>query len=320
MKLRRIQLFIELTLKSLKNSYFRTFFQRAASGPRALVCPRLISRQRLFKLGPVLRSRAGFSGLPLVSPRSHQASVEGKGPGDTQGAECAMGRVVSEGVARRCRVPVCSSCHAVRLQMMSHLQKPPASPFVLLPLAHFLSPSLSGHLSLRPPARLSATPPKKNVSHIKGAILSALEQKVSAHRPAARLNHRGRVEELDGATSPLPHFPPVSTLFHLLYLSGFLRLSLPSPLFLKNITEHLSGPAHPPRTLLAFSCLRRPPTACSHSHGEYVSRKYYHTKLKRRGPPRPPPTHTHTHTIPTSSISFLFIQHCITFPPSQPAN
>lgn len=63
---------------------------------------------------------------------------------------------------------------------------------------------------------------------------------------------------------------------------------------LTSLFNPLSSPL-PPSSHLSFFCphffwsppflaasprLCRPPTACSHSHGEYVSRKYYHTKWK----------------------------------------
>lgn len=83
-------------------------------------------------------------------------------------------------------------------------------------------------------------------------------------------------------------FSTLLSLFHssfcLLYLcvSSIFPHFLPSfPLYLKNKSLCTSLPAsHLSHSSLPSPCLYCPPTACSHSHSEYVSRKYYHTKWK----------------------------------------
>lgn len=143
-----------------------------------------------------------------------------------------------------------------------------------------------GHLSLCLPARRSAARSPKTSRISKVLFFLHSEQEVSP-QPTPRLNRWGSVEALDVASSPLPHFPSFSWPFHLLYLSGFLHLSTLFYLlsFWKTSlwTSLWTSPPLPQPPPSAFSCLCRPPTACSHSHGEYVSRKYYHTKLKWKG-------------------------------------
>lgn len=59
------------------------------------------------------------------------------------------------------------------------------------------------------------------------------------------------------------------------FLFRFLCFRLPN---FASSSFPLSQLPHLSPSSLAYPCLYRPSTACSHSYGEYVSRKYYHTK------------------------------------------
>lgn len=143
---------------------------------------------------------------------------------------------------------------------------------------------ISAHLSFWLPACLSAARSPQNVSHIKGTFLSALgtESLTTSHSSSQPLGKSWRAgcrkfsspispsffhsSFISSASVPFPSFHPSSL--------------LPSPFFLKNITLNIS-PGFPPLPFLPTP-LYRPPTARSHSHSWYVSRKYYHTKLKEK--------------------------------------
>lgn len=169
----------------------------------------------------------------------------------------------------------------------------------MLPFPFCPSSSLFAFLSI-----CSSEP--QNVSLIKGSFLSATES--SRYISPSVSSAGGWVEERDVVSSPLPYlslFIPLQSPLPLCLLH--LPTLFPSPLFLKNKSLRTSIPvSHLSPSSLGSPCLCCPPTACSHSHDEYVSRKYYHTKWKRGNF--------------FSFFSFLFIQHCVTFPLSQPAN
>lgn len=86
-------------------------------------------------------------------------------------------------------------------------------------------------------------------------------------------------DELKRGISPLPCLSLFTRLLYLCASSILPPFLLLSPLFLKNTSLCTSlQVSHLFPSSLAYPCLYRPPTACSHSYGEYVSRKYYHTK------------------------------------------
>lgn len=115
----------------------------------------------------VMRSQTGFrdSYTEYTLTPGHMRT---KGPADTRGAECAMGRVVFRRSAKTLPRSCLFVCHDVSLQMMSHLQKPPASLFVppaVFPLL-FSAICLCARQPVSPrPACPPLTSPKKRLAY-----------------------------------------------------------------------------------------------------------------------------------------------------------
>lgn len=66
---------------------------------------------------------------------------------------------------------------------------------------------------------------------------------------------------------------------HYFFLTLFFLLRpLPKKQTKNNNTSLCSSLSNPPLPFLTSPCLPCPPITCSHSHSEYVSRKYYQTK------------------------------------------
>lgn len=137
---------------------------------------------------------------------------------------------------------------------------------------------LSAHLSVLFCRSISISMPQ-TVSHIKGTFLSALQIE-KPHYISLFVLSAG--DKSKSGSFPLFYHSFIPLFASSTSVSSIFPHFLPSfPLYLKNKSLCTSLPAsHLSDSSLPSPCLYCPPTACSHSHSEYVSRKYYHTKWK----------------------------------------